>query len=275
MLPVMPRRISSSTGTERWWFRAARLGAVWALIAVLGVPQVNTANAAEAMNAADTFDSAALLYQKGQFHEAAAAYERLLTNGVITVPVLLNQANAWLKAGETGRAIARYRQAQSLAPRDRELAANLALARAKVPGAAPAPLTAAGLSLGLGLLSPREWSVLLLGFTWVWGLILVGREVLPRRRSRLSAAAWIVGVFALGTAMLLAVVTLRERQGAVVIIAREAAIRFGPLEESQSAFVLPDGAEAVIVDRKGHWRQVRDRGGRVGWVAGAQVVEVH
>lgn len=237
---------------------------------ILGV-----AGRAVAADSAAVFDAAARAYQTGKFREAATTYDALLTNGLATPAVLLNQGHAWFKAGELGRAIVRYRQAQSLEPRSREIAMALAAARAKVPGAAPAPFALGGLTLGLGLLSPREWCVVGVALIWLWGVVLGARELVPAWRGRTGALVWFLGAGVLVALGIVIVVTLRERQGGVVVVAREASVRFGPLEESQTAFALPDGAEAVIVDRKESWRQIRDRGGRTGWVAGSQILEIH
>jgi SH3-like domain-containing protein len=51
-----------------------------------------------------------------------------------------------------------------------------------------------------------------------------------------------------------------------VVITEEAAVRYGPLEEAQTAFQLPEGAEVRILDGKGEWVQVRDGLGRTGWL---------
>lgn len=244
------------------------------LVLVLGV-LLGFTGPGMAADSAALFDAAARAYQTGKFREAAAAYDALVTNGVATPAVLLNQGHAWFKAGEVGRAIVRYRQAQSLEPRSREIAAALAAARSKVPGAAPAPFALGGLTLGLGLLSPREWCVAGLALMWLWGVLMGAREVVPGARGRLGAVSGFLGVGVGAVLAIIIVVTLRERQGGVVVVAREASVRFGPLEESQTAFALPDGAEAVIVDRKESWRQIRDRGGRTGWVAGNQILEIH
>ena len=59
-----------------------------------------------------------------------------------------------------------------------------------------------------------------------------------------------------------------------VVTTAEAVVRYGPLDESQSAFVLRDGAELIILDEKEGWLQVGDARGRSGWVKRDQVVAV-
>jgi SH3-like domain-containing protein len=59
-----------------------------------------------------------------------------------------------------------------------------------------------------------------------------------------------------------------------VVVATEAVARYGPLDESQSAFVLRDGAELIILDKKDGWLQVGDAHGRSGWVKQEQLATV-
>ncbi len=73
------------------------------------------------------FDAANKLYEEGKYADAANAYDKLLTNGTVSEAIYFNRGNAWFKAGQVGRAIASYRQARLLAPRDSALRANLQL----------------------------------------------------------------------------------------------------------------------------------------------------
>ena len=54
----------------------------------------------------------------------------------------------------------------------------------------------------------------------------------------------------------------------------EAVVRFGPLEESQSAYTLRDGSELDVLDEKDGWLQVLDDTRRAGWVRKEQVLEL-
>ena len=51
-----------------------------------------------------------------------------------------------------------------------------------------------------------------------------------------------------------------------VVVAEETPVRNGPLEESQTAFTVGDGAELLVADRKDKWVMVSAGAGRAGWV---------
>ncbi len=81
------------------------------------------------------FSSANKLYAEGKFAAAANSYESILQTGAQSPALLFNAGNAEFKSGYLGKAIAAYRQAAQLSPRDAELRANLAFVRNQVQGA--------------------------------------------------------------------------------------------------------------------------------------------
>ena len=87
--------------------------------------------------AADTpaeFNAANKLYAEGKFAAAADAYQKIFQSGAVSPALYFNYGNAEFKSGNLGRAIAAYRQAAQLAPRDAEVRANLEFARNQVQG---------------------------------------------------------------------------------------------------------------------------------------------
>ncbi len=252
-------------GIGRWLRRWSWVVLVWGM-ASGGALGVRAAEDAEA------FDAAARLYEQGKFREAAAAYENLATQGVATVAVLFNQGNAWFRAGEKGRAIASYRRAWVLAPRDPDVTANLNWVRSKVGEMGTVRVDS--LDRTLGLLTPNEWAVAAVAGVWVWFGWMLMRELVPRFRG--TGASWAWGLAFVAAVLMIAAWTAKSRDQriAAVVIAPEATVRFGPLEEAQAAFTLTDGAELVVTDRKGVWMEVRDGTGRRGWIANRHLLIV-
>ena len=103
------------------------------LAACLGV------SGAQAAEAEALFEQANKLYEQGKFPEAAAAYRQALAPAGGSAALWFNLGNAQFKAGQTGRAIAAWLQAERLAPRDPGVRFNLAFARKRVSGTETAP----------------------------------------------------------------------------------------------------------------------------------------
>ncbi len=208
------------------------------------------------------FESANKLFEQGRFAEAAAGYERLLTNGP-TAALHFNLGNARFKSGQPGRAIFHFQQALALAPRDPDARGNLQFARRSLGATSDEPLARHLLRLH----TVDEWAWLAGAGLGAWFVLLALGEAWPAKRAGFAWLTKTVGAFALAAASLL-VAARWERQAArfAVVVVAEAPARPGPLAESKAAFTLRDGAEVAVLDAKDDWLQVRDAGRRAGWV---------
>src|SRR6516162_4384455 len=72
------------------------------------------------------FERGNAAFESGKFEEAIKAYDQSIEAGVAGANVYFNLGNAWLRAGEKGRAILNYQRALALRPGHPEAAANLA-----------------------------------------------------------------------------------------------------------------------------------------------------
>jgi tetratricopeptide (TPR) repeat protein len=224
------------------------------------------------LSAADVpadFSAANKLYAEGKFADAAAGYEKILQTGAQSPALLFNDANAEFKAGHLGRAIATYRQAELLAPRDAELRANLAFVRNQVQGAT---LRDRFWQKWFGTLTLNEGGVLTAVLFWLMCALLVARQIRPALVPKLKGVTRILVVLTLCSASILAVQTANHFSAATaVVIADNVTARSGPFDDAQSAFTVRDGAELSVLDRHDDWVQVADGAGKTGWVSKKQV----
>ena len=101
------------------------------LILLLTVLSAWTAGCARSpdMESAQQFQAAQATFDAAEtpedFLRAAGLYQAILDRGYQSGAVLYNQGNAFMRAGQRGRAIACYRQAQRYRPRDPYLDHNL------------------------------------------------------------------------------------------------------------------------------------------------------
>jgi hypothetical protein len=103
-------------------------GAAMALL-LLGSVFVSGCSSAPDLEASKKFQDAAQAFAEASTPDDFARVARLTQQvgdaDFVSRAVLYNEGNAWMRAGETGRAIASYRQAQRYRPRDPYLEANL------------------------------------------------------------------------------------------------------------------------------------------------------
>jgi tetratricopeptide (TPR) repeat protein len=216
------------------------------------------------------FDEANKLYEQGKYSEAASGYQKILQSGQASAAVLYNLGNAFFKSGQLGRAIAIYRRAQQVTPRDPDLRANLLFARNQTQG----PTLAMSKWEGwLRRLTLNEWTLLAVVGLWVSLVLLAIQEWRPRWKSVLRNYVLIVGLATiLSFVGVGAAIYQQYSGGTAVVITSEAPLHNGPLDESPAPVTLHDGAEVRVLDHKDAWVQVSPDPLRIGWVRRDQIV---
>ena len=219
------------------------------------------------------FQTANRLYEQGKFKDAADAYQKLVDRKIESPTIYFNLGNAWYKAGQNGRAIAAWLQAERLAPRDSDVRFNLQFVRSKVN---VGTISAGTLfQRALRRLSVNEWTLLATAALWIALILLATGETKAEWRSslrRYSAFA------ALVTACLIAATTSavydRNHIKPAVVIVPEAVVHYGPLDESKPFYNLHDGSEVRLVqdNAQGGWVRVEDASGRQGWLKRDQII---
>jgi tetratricopeptide (TPR) repeat protein len=243
--------------------RAASKWIVLLLFALLGAGQIFAADPA-----AD-FAAANQLYAKGKFAEAAAAYEKILQTDGQSPALLFNCGNAEFKAGRLGRAIAAYRRAGLLTPRDAELRANLAFVRTQVQGAT---LREGRWQSWLASLTLNEDALLAAGFFWALAALLVARQLRPALAPGLRGLTRAAAVLCIGFAASLAWHAANHFNSPVAVVTGpDAVARSGPFDDAQTTFTARDGAELRVLDRHDDWVQVAAGPGKIGWFSKKQV----
>ena len=217
-----------------------------------------------------TFDKANQDFAAGRFAQAAQGFEQVIAQQGNSTPVLFDLGNAWLKAGEPGRAILNYERALVLAPRDEAIARNLRLARQQAGLTAPEAST---VEKAVGALS---WDLL----TWLGVgalMLLCAAILLGCIRPVLSRTA--LRTVMLGSAVTLAAVvtTLAFRWPELdraVILTSNTPARIAPAEAAGVSFKLPAGEIVHAEKTHGAFMLVRTAEGHSGWVSELQVARI-
>jgi tetratricopeptide (TPR) repeat protein len=222
-----------------------------------------------AADMATEFSAANKLYAEGKFPDAANAYGKILQTGAQSPSLLFNDANAEFKSGHPGRAIAAYRRAAQMSPRDAELRANLAFVRNQVQGAT---LRESRWQNWVGSLTLNEGARLTAVFFWAMFALLAARQIRPALAPKLRSATRLAVALTIFSGAVLALQAANHFNSSVAVVTdAEATARSGPFDEAQSAFTVRDGAELRVLDRHDNWVQVADGAGKTGWLNKKQV----
>ncbi len=199
----------------------------------------------------------------------AGKMEDLLHSGVSSAALFYDLGNAYARAGEKGRAVAAYRQALRLRPRDPYFRNNLRLTQ----GGAPS-LDGRKKTLLENLVFWEPWmsqgelawltaSLGLVAFLISLGVLAWPKSVVLRRLRLLS----LLLVLAAGASYLLQVRGQAPGSHGVLIHDKVEA-RTGDSETYGPAFAdpLPAAAEFQVVEERGSWLHIRLPSGPEGWV---------
>lgn len=165
-------------------------------------------------------------------------------------------------AGDVPRALAVWRRAQLLSPRDPDLAHNLALTRTGLDADVPPPVDAP--RRWMAVVSPAELGLVALGL-WVATSalsVVAWRRAAPdgrRLRVGLGVIAALVSVPAIDGACAL-------NTSPVAVVTSVAVVREAPDDSAPEEHSLPAGTEVRVVDQAGPFVRVLDGRARTGWV---------
>lgn len=221
------------------------------------------------------------LYENGRFAEATQSYEQLVAQGNHDSAVYYNLGNAYFRQGDVGQAIFNYQRAAQLAPRDADIQANLALARAQAidqfPTESSSPLDNFA-SVTRQYLTLNEMALLALGLWFLFGFVwLIYRQMGNGRGKEglqiiliLSGLFMVVATFSLGSR-----IYVENNRQQAVIITDVVDVSAGPSADTLTEFDLHSGAEIELLEQRGDWVRLTLPGGQVqGWVP-AEAVAIY
>ena len=223
---------------------------------------------AKSEDPAELLELANRAYDEGRYAEARDLYLRLVDLGHGAAAMHYNLGNAHLRTGEQGRAIASYLRAQSLAPRDQDVNANLAFARSTTTDDLEPPTTPALLRTLFFWHFGLSRAELVRAFVVIDVLFFAALSLwLFRRRS--EALRWVAGALLVLLVVCAASTALRflRPQRTAVVVAPEAEAYTGTTADSSVRFRLHAGTEASALDQTEDWVRVRLPKGEQGWVA--------
>ncbi|MBI2477311.1 MAG: hypothetical protein HYV60_01265 [Planctomycetia bacterium] len=206
-----------------------------------------------------------------QFLQAAATYQEILDAGVVSGAVLYNQGNAFMRAGERGRAIACYRQAKRHRPRDPYLDANLRFALGENATGRSKPIIEYVLFWSEWISYHGKFQASLACALVTFGVSVASLFVKPQLLKRIAMLALCLTIAVVISAGYDWYRFSHLKHG--VVIVDEVVARKGDSESYQPAFTKPldEGTEFQVLDQRNGWTHLRLAGSQEGWVPSKDV----
>lgn len=208
-------------------------------------------------------------YQAGDYKTAVSLYEKALLSGKPTAALYYNLGSAEFRSGDRGAALADYERAHALDPRDRDIEWNRSTLKSVLPDRISDSDDNVFVSSVQKLL---EWVTVdeaALAFGLILAILfLVSALNFSFHRSK-SLTAGLGGFFVLLLILSGAVFYgkwLTVKDPRVVVLEKEAAVRYGPSEKETKAFVLHEGALARVIDQTDEWYYLFLQDKNNGWI---------
>ena len=219
-------------------------------------------------------------YAKAQYKEALAAYQQILDDGYQSAGVYFNMGNASYKIDDIPSALLYYEKAHKLAPGDDDINFNLKFANLK---------TTDKVDEVPEFFLSRWWKGFILSFSisalsiWSIVLVLLGSGVLIfyffAGSVSVKKASFYVSIilFFFGIATIFIAcsqLTYFNAHQQAIIFSSSVNIKSGPVEQSNTLFVLHDGTKVNVLDSSNGWMKIRLANGNEGWIKETDVKEI-
>jgi tetratricopeptide (TPR) repeat protein len=220
------------------------------------------------------------LYAKAEYKEAMAAYQQMIDDGYQSAAVYFNMGNACYKNDDIPSALLYFEKAHKLAPGDDDINFNLKYVNLK---------TADKIDEVPEFFLTRWWKGFILSFSTkvlsVWSIVfvLLGSGILVlysfAGSVQIKKAAFYGAVilFFLG----ISIVFMANRQVSyfdghpeAIVFSGSVNVKSGPVEHSNTLFVIHDGAKVNILDTGNGWMKISLANGNEGWIKETDVKEI-
>jgi tetratricopeptide (TPR) repeat protein len=213
------------------------------------------------------FQEASERYSNGDIENALNLYEQLQANGIKNSTILYNMGNCYFRLQHIGKAIAYYKVALFLNPRNQDIKENLRYVRTLTRDQIEAESSLETLLFFYHRLNANELAILSMAFATIFWIVLIIRRfknTLLFSRPVLFTCCFLA--IAASTSL-----WFKHHQwdwfGEGVIIAGKAAVYSANSQRAMILFSLNEGAEVHIKDdRDKNWVRIFLEQNKQGWV---------
>ena len=226
------------------------------------------------------FEKGNVLYQKGNYAEAAVAYESVLNSNQHSSELYFNLANTYYKLNKVAPSIYYYEKALVLNPKDQESLNNLKFAHKRtideikvIPKVGFAKLVRDF----TGIYHYNTWGWATVGLASLFLIFFVGyyfSQITVWKR------IFFIGMF---IAILLLLITASsaifekkyfDTEKPAIVFAEMANVKSEPRDGGKSLFLLHEGTKVYVEDIIGKWKKIQLTDGTEGWIESAAIKEV-
>jgi tetratricopeptide (TPR) repeat protein len=227
---------------------------------------------------ADLLQHGHAAYEAGRFQEAITDYVAAERAGVRNGALYYDLGNAYYKNGDLGHAVASYRRAEMLSPRDPQLRSNLDFVlahREDKAMQAPDLWLVAQVRHMFRWLSLNEW-IAVCGLLYVLTCCVMVVRILGRGHPAFLKHVLYVTVSALFVTAAITTLKMHAVRGVHrgVVSPSKVSVMSGPGLDYTAEFSLHEGAEVQIEAERPQWLRVSLGGKLRGWVPANSIIPI-
>lgn len=211
-------------------------------------------------------------YKDGNYESAISLWEKVLDSGVHSAELYYNLGNAYFKIESLAESIYFYEKALQLAPGDKDIRNNLAIAQnSAIDIIEPLPknLFKTWLDKITQLFSYDVWAkvavvcVLLFSFCFILYYLA---KIASRKRTFFSAS--LILLFLAFSCMYFAFNNYDtiNNQKIAIVFEKSSQVRSEPVLRSEVSFTLHEGTKVEILDEDEDWFRIQLADGKEGWM---------
>ena len=220
----------------------------------------------------DLFDQATAYYNDGNYQEAIASYEEILSNGEHSAALYYNLGNCHYKLNQIAPSIYFYEKALLLNPGDKEIQNNLAFARQMTIDAIE-PLPESGLTRiynsVIGIFTFDQWAYiavsLIILFVIAYLLYYFLKYSSHKRIAFISSMVSLILAFISVGFAFVQYEHYKSEQPAIVFAA-ECMVKSEPNDRSTEVFLLHEGTKIQVLEDLEEYNKIELADGKTGWV---------
>lgn len=227
------------------------------------------------------FEAGNVLYQKGQYKEAAQVYENIIKEDKLhSAELYFNLGNCYYKLNQVAPSIYNYEKALVLKPNDPETLNNLKFAKKltideikEVPKVGFAKL----IQNFTSIFDYNTWAKISIAIGFVFLLSFIGYYF---STATLSKRIYFVGMFVLLIAFALSISAGMSEKShfdndrVAIVFSELSEVRSEPQKAGNAIILLHEGAKVYVLETVGGWKKVELTDGTQGWLDSSTIKEV-
>ena len=226
------------------------------------------------------FASGNASYNKGQYKEALAVYQKVFDSGYESAALYFNMGNASYKTDDLPSALLYYGKAHKLSPGDEDINFNIRFVNQKTTDKideSPEFFVAKwwrGFILALSA-NVLGWLSVLLVLLASGILILyffTGSVTIKKASFYGAVILFVLGAFTIFTAGMQ--VSYFNGHKEAIIFNPSVTVKSGPVEKAGALFVIHDGTKVNVLDDSNGWLKIKLANGSEGWIKAGDAKEI-